>query len=246
MSVFTDFSATLSRMVNPVLRYAIGDVHGRCDLLAQLLERVQADRRGRPAEIIFLGDYIDRGPDSAGVLEDLSHRTGFGDADVTCLKGNHEAVLLQFLDDASVGAKWAQFGGLDTIASYGIRPPATRLDAAGWETLREELAAAIPAHHLDFLRSLETLTRRDQYLFVHAGIDPTRPIQVQDDSDFLWIRKPFHKRAHTLKFTVVHGHSATTRPIRKRGRICVDTGAHSTGHLTAARLRGSAVKFLST
>lgn len=222
----------------PHLLYAIGDVHGRRDLLRKLLEMVHEDRGDRRAEVFLLGDYIDRGPDPAGVIEDLATGAGFGDADVTCLKGNHEATLLAFLADSEIGPKWAQLGGLETIASYGIKPPRTRSEPSAWETTRQALVEAMPDHHLAFLNGLGVTEWRGDFLFVHAGIDPRRPIQVQTESEFLWIRDAFHRRAKRLKFTVVHGHSAKTKPIRAKGRICVDTGAHSTGHLTAVRLDG--------
>ena len=228
------------------LVYAVGDIHGRRDLLRELTDIIDDDRDGRPTEIIFLGDYIDRGPDSAGVVDDLLRRRGLGAMKSTCLMGNHEATLLGFLDGKDQGPAWADHGGLETLASYGVRPPVRRTDAALWEEAREALREALPREHQEFLRGLPMITRRGGYLFVHAGIDPKRPLEEQGEREFLWIRKPFHKAAKNLDFTVVHGHSANLKPVLTRDRICVDTGAYTTGELTAVRLGDKRPRFVST
>jgi serine/threonine protein phosphatase 1 len=245
-SLFERVSDLLRGDPKSPLIYAIGDVHGRLDLLRDLSSQIQTDRGTRDAEVILLGDYVDRGPKSAGVLDALIAAEGFDGVTLTCLKGNHEAAFLEFLADPETGPRWAQIGGLDTIGSYGLRAPARKTDMALWAKLRDDLLAAIPDAHLDFLNNLAIHQTRGDYMFVHAGIDPRRPLEVQSEAEFLWIRKAFHKHAHRLKFTVVHGHSAKTKPIRKRGRICVDTGAYSTGRLTAVRIDRNRTRFLST
>jgi serine/threonine protein phosphatase 1 len=228
------------------LIYAVGDVHGRRDLLRELIDIIHEDREGRPTEVIFLGDYIDLGPDSSCVIDDLMRRRGMDGVKSLCLMGNHEATMLGFLDGEEKGLSWAEHGGLDTLASYGVRPPARRTDPAAWSETRAALAEAVPQEHLDFMRAMPMITRRGGYLFVHAGIDPKRPLDEQGEREFLWIRKPFHKAAKNLEFTVVHGHSANLKPVLTRDRICVDTGAYTTGELTAVRLGDKRPRFVST
>jgi len=228
------------------LIYAIGDIHGRNDLLARLLEKIEADRDGEDAKIVFLGDYIDRGPDSSGVLDTLINRTGFEHLDAYFLKGNHEATLLDFLDRKPIGPSWADFGAYDTLASYGVSPPKRKTRPEDWEIVRSDLAEAIPETHRSFYEGLLTHLDLDPYFFAHAGINPARAIEDQTDHDLMWIRKPFLKYKKKLDRFVVHGHSARKSPIIGRWRLGIDTGAYMTGRLTAVRINRKGTRLLHT
>ena len=235
-----------NKPVLSTLTYAVGDIHGRLDLLERLLDLIQIDRNGRDAEIVFLGDYIDRGADSAGVVEALATRKGMEGLNPIFLKGNHEATLIEFLKSGQGGPAWAKFGGLEALASYGVRPPKKRTNRAQWLEAHAQLQKAIPEHHLEFLEKLELTARRGPYLFVHAGIDPNRPISEQGEAEFLWIRKAFLTSSKRLEAIVVHGHSVTGKPKRSKYRIGVDTGAYMSGHLTAVKLLDDRVDFIAT
>jgi serine/threonine protein phosphatase 1 len=217
--------------------YAIGDVHGRLDLLCDLLTLIEADDRARePAQttIIMLGDLIDRGPHSAETLEFLiKARPGF--ATFRFLMGNHEEAMLRSLvEDADPRESgWLSFGGLQTLSSY--RVPAHVLDERG-PRLAAELRRIIPIEHLIFLTTFETRIRLGDYLFVHAGIRPGIPLEQQDDDDFRWIRTAFLNDRSDHGFVVVHGHTIASEPEFRRNRIGIDTGAYYTGRLTALGL----------
>jgi serine/threonine protein phosphatase 1 len=230
---------------SPII-YAVGDVHGRQDLLAKLIGKIQKDRADREATVIFLGDYVDRGPDSAGVIEDLVQKQGLEGIKTVFLKGNHEATLLSFLKDSKVGPAWSKFGAIETLASYGVRPPMAKSDPHAWANAQQQLRDALPTPHLDFLNKLELNAQSGPYFFVHAGVDPYKPINEQTEAEYLWIREPFLKNNKKLSHIVVHGHSADAKPKRNKLRIGVDTGAYMTGHLTAARLQNSDVSFIAT
>lgn len=226
------------------LIYAVGDIHGRRDLLERLAARIDSDAGDREAEIVFLGDYVDRGDDSAGVISYLAQNPRLRRFSRTYLKGNHEATLLDFLDDSAIGPQWARFGGLDTLASYKVRPPEAATPEA-WERVRSDFAAALPASHKAFLTSLELSAERGCYLFVHAGVNPDRPLWDQDPDDLMWIRDAFLTDDRALERVIVHGHTPHDRPFMDRRRIGVDTGAYASGLLSAVRLDGEAVAFLS-
>lgn len=230
----------------PIPVYAIGDVHGRRDLLVVLLERIRDHAAGAPAEIILLGDYVDRGPDSPGVIDCLLYSPLLDGFDRVFLKGNHEATLLQFLDDPGVGPSWLQFGGGETLLSYGVRPPALKGDAAAWAQASRDLAAALPGAHRRFLEQLSLTAVRGEYFFVHAGIDPERPLEAQTEAELLWIRDAFLESAKRHDQIIVHGHSPQIAPYRDHRRIGVDTGAYQTGILTAAAISEAGVEFIST
>ena len=232
------------------LIYAIGDVHGRLDLLRLLVGRIADDLVAaapdvRAPVLVFLGDYVDRGEQSRGVIDmviALSERSGF---DVRCLKGNHEETLLNFLDDPSTGPAWGLFGGRATLKSYGVNPP-LGVNLVEWEAARDALAAAMPASHLDFYRSLPTRIAIGDYLFVHAGVRHGVDLEAQSERDLLWIRDAFLQETRPFEKFVVHGHSPTNQPYFGPHRICVDTGAYATGVLTAARLIDADRSFIST
>jgi serine/threonine protein phosphatase 1 len=230
----------------PTPVYAIGDVHGRRDLLFALINKIHVHAAGRKAEIIFLGDYIDRGPHSAGVIDLLLESPRLARFETLFLKGNHEATLLEFLDDPGVGPSWAQFGGLETLMSYGVRPPALKSDAEAWAKASKELNRALPDAHRRFLSSLELQVTRGDYLFVHAGVDPEKALEEQTERDLLWIREEFLDNSRRLKKMIVHGHSPDPTPYLDRRRIGVDTGAYQTGILTAVFIDANGTEFIST
>lgn len=226
--------------------YAVGDIHGRLDLLERLSQRLIDHAAGTPAEIIFLGDYIDRGQDSAGVVSFLLSDPFPDTFTCTYLKGNHEATLLDFLSNPQVGPSWAQFGGGETLISYGVRAPLGRLDEAGWAKTSADLAAQLPAGHLSFYQQLALSAERGCYFFAHAGVDPETPLDQQDEASLLWVRDAFLNDSRTLPRIIVHGHTPAPGPFADQRRIGLDTGAYQTGVLTAACLMAGRVSFLST
>lgn len=226
--------------------YAIGDVHGRRDLLEALLARIDAERAAdpRPREhLVLLGDLIDRGPESRGVLDLLRARQAV-DASLTILGGNHEAMLVALLDGGVKDlASWLHFGGEECAASYGLDPLALLADPGAAAAM---LRAAIPAAHQHLLRSLPDSLRVDDVLFVHAGIRPGVPIDVQASQDLRWIRTPFLRSTADHGVLVVHGHTIVGEPEIHPNRIAIDTGASATGRLTALCLDGAERRFLAT
>ena len=225
--------------------YAIGDVHGRDDLLAELLAAIEADsdRRG-PAKLVlvFLGDLIDRGASSREVIERLRAYCPTG-ARIVFLAGNHEEVLLRILDgEAGLIPDWLRFGGAECLRSYGADPDGLRKLAP--EQAVAAIRSAIPAAHVDFLRSFDDTFRAGDYLFVHAGIRPGIPLAEQAPSDLRWIREPFLTDRAEHGFLVVHGHTIREAVDERVNRIGIDTGAYRYGVLTAIGLEGSERWFL--
>jgi serine/threonine protein phosphatase 1 len=231
------------------LLYAIGDIHGRSDLLAMLLAKVEVDAaEAKGVErktLVFLGDYVDRGPDSSGVVEMLLSGLPSG-FDAHFLKGNHEAILLDFLDDPACLNQWLVNGAEATMQSYGVDVVSLKGDNAKPETWRQAFVAALPTRHRHFFESLELMTSFGDYLFVHAGLRPGVPIDAQMPKDLLWIRHEFLKWDEPFGKLVVHGHTPVTVPEMCPNRIGIDTGAAFTGRLTALRLEGSSQSFLHT
>ncbi len=145
------------------------------------------------------------------------------------------------------GPPWNKFAGADTLLSYGVRPPRRApVDIEAWEVSRRALANALPQAHLSFLRSLELFVERGGYFFVHAGIDPSRPADSQDEAEYLWIRDTFLQDDRKLSHIIVHGHTPEPMPVADRRRVGTDTGAYASGVLTAARIDDDGVRFLST
>ena len=239
---------TVSTVPAGTVVYAIGDIHGRLDLLHRLEEKIRRDAATVDAErrlMVYLGDYIDRGDHSFGVIEHLllAPPEPF---ERVCLIGNHESYLLRYLDDSSVAAAWLANGGRETLMSYGISPP-DDIAAAAWpEHIQAELRARLPPSHEGFLRALEFSHREGDYLFVHAGIRPGVPLDQQDPEDLIWIRKEFLADQRDFGAVVVHGHSIRPEPENLPNRIGIDTGAYKTGRLTCAVLWQSERRFLST
>jgi serine/threonine protein phosphatase 1 len=232
------------------LIYAIGDIHGRYDLLKDLLLQIVRDRqatapRRRPV-LVFCGDYIDRGPQSAEVVEALVWLGDNVDAEIRTLKGNHEQALLDFLEIPTAGGDWIAVGGAETLRSYGVEPPQPENDEAGLIRAGRELLAKMPASHVRALENLEISYEAGDCLFVHAGIRPGVGLGEQQEADLLWIREEFLDwEGPPGDRLVVHGHSwYSAQPQLLDHRLGLDTGAYQTGVLTAARLFGSRVSFL--
>ncbi|ABC23906.1 metallophosphoesterase family protein [Rhodospirillum rubrum] len=225
--------------------YAVGDIHGRDDLLERLMARILEDgRAGAPERrvVVFLGDYVDRGPGSADVL-DLLAGWAPPDLQVVCLKGNHEAMMMAFLAEPEGGKRWIASGGAAALASYGITLASTKggdLRRAG-----EALNRVLPAHHRRFLEGLALSHVEGDYCFVHAGLRPGRALKDQDADDLLWIRKPFLTFEGTFPHMVVHGHTPSREPVIRPHRLGIDTGAWTRGMLTCVVLEGSERRFLS-
>jgi serine/threonine protein phosphatase 1 len=219
--------------------YAVGDVHGRLDLLDEILSRIESDnarRRAAETTIVFLGDLIDRGPQSAQVVERLM-RYRPQSLNTIFLMGNHEEVLLRIADgDAAIGQDWLRFGGADCVRSYGIDPAdlRSRNPADVPRILRER----IPAEHLKFLSGFNDSASFEKYLFVHAGIRPGITLSRQRSEDLRWIRSPFLEFEFEHEWIVVHGHTMTDTLDIRPNRIGIDTGAWRTGVLTALGLEG--------
>jgi serine/threonine protein phosphatase 1 len=225
--------------------YAIGDVHGRLDLLETLAFQIEADLRDAPqlAVTIFLGDYVDRGPDSAGVLDMLASRDF--PTEFLALRGNHEEVMLKFLRDPDVLESWRNYGGLETLHSYGIDVvPAMR--GVGYEEIRLSLLERLPRSHVQFLRETEHSTTFGDYFFCHAGARPGTPLDQQTTRDLLWIRDEFLDFRGGWDRVVVHGHTPVAEPELLTTRINVDTGAFASSILTAVVLEGSQRRLIST
>jgi len=225
--------------------YAIGDIHGRLDLLERMIARVNTDikEHGGDPLVVTLGDYIDRGPNSRGVLDRLLSNP-FGGRYVA-LKGNHEALLESFLDDPSAGADWWRLGGADTLRSFGvdIKPRMTR---RAFARASVQLREALSQQHTGFLGSLKTSLPVGRYFFCHAGVKPGVALESQSDEDLLWIRDEFLGSQADFGKIVVHGHTPTEKPEVLANRINIDTGAYFSERLTCAVLDENGHRFIST
>lgn len=227
--------------------YAIGDIHGRDDLFAALLDRIDADiaaRNPTEARIILLGDLIDRGPHSAQVVERCIARD-WGRAQPSFIAGNHEELMLTALGgDLEALRVWRRAGGDAALLSYGV-PQAMLERGIGTDILRE-LTASVPGRHLAFLNAMIDHVAIGDYWFVHAGIKPGVPIEQQRSEHLRWIRGPFLDSNHTHPAIVVHGHTITDTVEERPNRIGIDTGAYASGVLTAIGLSGEDRWYLST
>ncbi|MEM1048236.1 MAG: metallophosphoesterase [Pseudomonadota bacterium] len=227
--------------------YAIGDVHGRADLLGNLLTAIAADMQAQPvkqAVEIFLGDYVDRGSDSRTVVETLRADPRHSGQRL-CLKGNHEAMLLAFLDNPATFSMWRRHGGLATLASYGVALPEDP-DFPDLGQLSKSFRKAFPSTHEQFLRNLATIHHQAGYTFVHAGLRPGTAMDAQTEQDCLWIRDVFLKRSFDFGSVVVHGHSPVPTVERYPYRINVDTGAFATGRLSCLVIEAAGLRVIRT
>ncbi|PPQ31660.1 hypothetical protein CCR94_08280 [Rhodoblastus sphagnicola] len=230
----------------PGLRlYVVGDVHGRLDLLTRLENEIERDLGAAPSNVltIFVGDYVDRGGDSRGVIEKLS-------SDEFCtrfcaLRGNHEQVLLDFLSDASVLENWRKFGALETLHSYGVDISHVAR-GKGYDLARSSLIQRMPERHRQFLENTRLSFSSGDYYFCHAGARPGIALEHQSDEDLLWIRDDFLAFKGGFGKVVVHGHTPNPTVDMRKNRINVDTGAYASGVLTALVLEGETRRILST
>ena len=218
---------------------AIGDIHGRADRLAALLRQIDMDCTLYPSNrpiVVFIGDYINRGPASREVLNLLPGRERTKEA--VFLKGNHETFVHRFLSEPAVLDEWRLCGGLETLVSYGLKPSISP-GAAEQRRLAKELAKSIPKPHLEFLDSLKLSFSCGDFLFVHAGVRPGVPIRKQSEEDLLWIREEFLSCDQRFEKFVVHGHTPVRTPDIRSNRINIDTGAFATGRLTCIVIEGT-------
>ena len=246
--VATVFPAAPPRVADGRRVYAIGDIHGRSDLLEHLHGLIRADVAKAPERrnvVVYVGDYIDRGADSFGVVELLIERPleGF---EAIHLKGNHEGFLLDFLDDESVAGIWAANGGLETLRSYGVDPLEVALGTSERKKTQRALVAALPLHHLAFFHTLKSQHVEGDYVFVHAGIRPGVPLAEQREKDLLWIRDEFLSCDSFFPKVVVHGHTSRRMLDVRSNRIGIDTRAYHSNHLTCLVLDGTDRRFLQT
>ncbi len=223
--------------------YAIGDIHGRLDLLDRAIEAIRRDVEdsGPAALTVTLGDYIDRGPDSFGVIDRLAANPF--PTPYVALKGNHEAMLERFLIQPGIAEDWRHFGCIEMLHSYGV-PVADMIRGRHYEAAAQALSKALPATHRDFLDNLPTSHAAGRYFFCHAGIRPGVALARQRDDDLMWIRDEFLSSAEDFGGVVVHGHTPVPEPDVKANRINIDTGAFATGLLTCIALERDGHRFL--
>ncbi|UPJ74468.1 metallophosphoesterase family protein [Bradyrhizobium sp. 187] len=229
------------RLPDGVRIYAIGDVHGRADLLQSLLTVIDADlARSAPERAIqvFLGDYVDRGPDSRAVIDLLIERSK--SHETVCLKGNHEVFLLEVLKDPARLEEWRRYGGLLTLVSYGINPTMNPTPEQQIELI-EGLREALPREHLSFLQQLRPSFACGDFFFVHAGVKPGVALERQKEEDLLWIREEFLESERRFGKYIVHGHTPVSVPDIRSNRINIDTGAYATGNLTLLTIQGDSL-----
>jgi serine/threonine protein phosphatase 1 len=233
-----------ARVADGIRVYAIGDVHGRADLLEQLLARLDADLVADPpddAVEVFLGDYIDRGPHSREVLDLLIARSP--KHQLVCLKGNHETYIPEFLKNPAILSDWRDLGGLSTLLSYGLAP-SNNANEREQVALATALNRALPDSHRRFLDSLKLSFTCGDFFFVHAGVRPGIPLAQQREDDLLWIREDFLLHEEDFGKVIVHGHTPVREPDIRSNRINIDTGAYATGQLTCLKINGDKMVFL--
>ncbi|BBU63229.1 metallophosphoesterase [Methylosinus sp. C49] len=234
------------RIPDGIKLYVIGDVHGRDDLPDTLCRSIEKDLAGTPLErtsIVFLGDYIDRGPRSAEVVERIV--SGATPAPVMALRGNHEAILLQFLEDENVLDSWRRYGAMEALLSYGVDLKEV-LRGRDFDVARIELRDKLPPAHLRFCEDTKLSWSLGDYFFCHAGCRPNVPLARQQEGDLLWIREEFLGFSGPWDKVIVHGHTPAPAPEELPHRINLDTGAYATGRLTCLVLEGATRCFLST
>jgi len=227
--------------------YAIGDIHGRLDLLLELIEIINQDMSTHPKTqntVVFLGDYVDRGPDSAGVIEYLS-TLSIPDVECIFLMGNHEKYVMDLTTLSVPFHIWLKNGGGETLKSYNVNAD-IKDDLFDALAIQEALKQAIPEHHWDFFEQLKIFWQKGSVFFAHAGIDPTRPLNQQNGQDLIWIREEFLHSERDHGALIVHGHTPHYEPEVMRNRINVDTGAWKSDYLTALALEDGQCRFLST
>ena len=223
--------------------WAIGDVHGRLDLLKPLVEAIMTDAAASSAGrkvVIFLGDYVDRGPASRGVIRYLVDLPKDRGIEWRFLKGNHEEAMLNFLEDPTAGARWCEYGGDAALRSYGLRPPNLTHRVEAWARVSADLDHKLSPPERTFLEGLELSIGIGDYFFAHAGARPGAPLDRQSAHDLMWVRNSFLDSSVGFEKVVVHGHTPTRKVHIDDRRIGVDTKAYASGVLSAVRLEGTA------
>jgi serine/threonine protein phosphatase 1 len=226
--------------------FAVGDVHGRDDLLARLSDQIAADLKGADCHqflTVFLGDYVDRGPNSAAVIERLS--SGSFPTPIVTLRGNHEEMLLNFLKDDATLETWRLNGGLETLHSYKVNVQ-NILRGQDYKLAQQEFLAALGKRHLQCLTEMQCQFEFGDYFFCHAGVRPGVALNRQRDNDLMWIRDEFLTSAIDFGKIIVHGHTPVPSPDVRANRINIDTGAFATNRLTCLVLQGKERRFLFT
>jgi len=235
-----DFDAVL-KPATPF--YVIGDIHG-CDfLLGQILDKILQDTN---AQLVFVGDYVDRGEDSAGVIKRLYEMVTDTHPQTICLAGNHEDMLLQFIDNpVKYGPRWLKYGGLQTLASYGISGITTTSTGHALEEARDKLVDNMGEDILGWLRKLPTYWQNGNVAVVHAGADPDMPLASQLERTLKWGHEQFHKQDRQDGVWVIHGHNIVNRATIESGRVAIDTGSYATGKITAAYINDNKIQFIN-
>lgn len=220
---------------------AIGDMHGNYPAMERMLRMI--DERFQTEPVVCVGDYIDRGEQSADVLAWMRHLNTTNPEEFHCLLGNHEHMLLRFIEDPEEqGDRWLTFGGLQTLGSYGVR----RVQGMPMPELRDALADAMGREMIDWLRGLPRHWISGNVAVTHAGADPALPVDDQPWRNLIWGHPDFEKTPRADGMWLVHGHTIVEEPVARDGRISIDTGAYVTGRLTAAHVQPGALSFLST
>ncbi|MEK9281671.1 MULTISPECIES: metallophosphoesterase [unclassified Bradyrhizobium] len=232
-------SAAKPRLPDDIRVYALTDIHGCSDLLKSMFTVIDRDLMtiGRRRAIhVFLGDYIDRGPDSSGTIELLIERARKHES--IFLKGNHETFLFEVLRNPKLLQNWRQYGGLQTLSSYGVQPPLNPTVKEQKELI-DQLSAAIPMHHRMFFEHLRASFICGDFFFAHAGIRPGLPLASQREDDLLWIRDEFLLSEKKHEKYIIHGHTPVREPDIRLNRANIDTGAYATGNLTLLTIQGN-------
>lgn len=228
--------------------YAVGDIHGRDDLLQILLTKIDAEAKAFDGQVIllFLGDYVDRGAQSRQVLDSLIALDQGNSYQTVFLLGNHEQTMLDFLNQAPRSENWLRYGGLETLQSYNVHISSQDLGESSLARVRQALRENLDSSHLTFLRRLRLSYTCGDYYFAHAGVRPGIDLDAQVLDDLLWIREPFLSSTQDFGRIIVHGHSITEEPVVRSNRISIDTGAFASGRLTCLVLEGEERRFLTT
>jgi serine/threonine protein phosphatase 1 len=232
------------RLPEGVRVYAVGDIHGRADLLEGVYRRIDADLARHPvarAVQVFLGDYVDRGPASRETLDKLIERGR--SCESVFLKGNHESIMVDFMSNPSVLGDWRQYGGFETLLSYGLVPSISTTESNQKE-LSKALSDVLPERHRTFLDSLKSSYSCGDFFFVHAGVKPGVALAEQRDEDLLWIRDEFLLCEDEYEKIIVHGHTPVGAADVRFNRINIDTGAYATGRLTCLAIEGDSLLLL--
>jgi serine/threonine protein phosphatase 1 len=241
----SEVARTKPRIPSRTRIYAVGDVHGRRDVLAAVFSRIDQDLKAQPVSEtieVLIGDYIDRGPHSRQVLDLLIARRR--ERNMVFLKGNHEECALSVLDNSTSFSEWKQMGGINTLLSYGVVPIRSEDGSEPQHEIAAAFRKALPDDHYRFLQGLALSFSCGDFFFTHAGVRPGIPLSRQSQRDLLWIRDDFLLHEEDFGKVVVHGHTPTQEPEVRSNRINIDTGAYATGRLTCIVLEGDQMRFL--